>query len=668
MSNKDKEMQNQNDSFESLFQGIGDGMLPPKKLEQAVIEDSYYQGIAYAGAHVRKITGAIVAYAVCVMLLLGALMLLPRLLDEHSPVATEPQESTVTTEPPSTEEPSESLVSPNELLSFVLSKSNVTLICRAAEQSDDGNLLEETVRLYRNENLVYQKTEFAETSEEEYFDTQTSASYYRAKDGTWMKDTWQTVSWPTILDELEIATLFLDELYQLEDEVYTISLSGQSIIWGWAGTPPEGLVWTYTQQNDVYLFHVAISDDSGTVISELSLEITFDTAPAIELPAARTCNHEYAPTDENQEPTCAGQYEVYYICTKCGHEYNVWYDPIDHIYLNSVCIVCGAKCDRHVYVENGSTIYSCTDGQTISYSCKNCYDGYSEYIPGTGAHKFENGRCVGCTIDCEHDYENHECTMCGNICYHEFKGKSCTICGVWCEHQYKDSYCAKCDSSCSHEWETTVSWASTCTEGKVTTTACKYCGYNRSETTLAQGHVFENGNCKICKKKQTIVTVTDPNVTPGAECLLPQEVYQIYDEFDYDYYCTDPVGSFPIYYNVYTYFAGCTVTDIRLPVCWAEKGSVFTIRVVKTENGYQKGVVDTYQLVADRDMEKEWVLFSGLSIEVPEDCTLAFGWMSDTMCIARPADGFINGYCAWNDYAGSCGLTPLLMDVYGKKN
>ena len=90
MSNKDKEMQNQNDVLEKLFDGIGDQMLPPPELEKAVIRGMTYHGRVSAGVHVRKITGAIVAYAVCVLLMLGALTLLPKLFDTYPPVATEP--------------------------------------------------------------------------------------------------------------------------------------------------------------------------------------------------------------------------------------------------------------------------------------------------------------------------------------------------------------------------------------------------------------------------------------------------------------------------------------------------------------------------------------------------------------------------------------------------
>lgn len=97
MSNKDKEMKNMNDSFENLLDGIGDRMLPPPELEKAVIAGSYYRGRADAGMHVRKITGAIVAYAVGVMLFLGALMLLPRLFDTQPPMGTNPSIQTTDT-------------------------------------------------------------------------------------------------------------------------------------------------------------------------------------------------------------------------------------------------------------------------------------------------------------------------------------------------------------------------------------------------------------------------------------------------------------------------------------------------------------------------------------------------------------------------------------------
>jgi hypothetical protein len=123
----------------------------------------------------------------------------------------------------------------------------------------------------------------------------------------------------------------------------------------------------------------------------------------------------------------------------------------------------------------------------------------------------------------------------------------------------------------------------------------------------------------------------------------------------------------PYYYNVYTYFGGYTVTDIRVPVYRAEKGSVLTIGVARVENGIITDRIAFYELTADRAIDREWALFSGLSIKVPEGCTLTFGWTSDTLWYASPVSGHIPGYSHQDDYSGMGSQIPLIFDVYGKK-
>lgn len=82
------EQNNRSDALETILQGVGDQMLPPPELEKAVIAGVPYRGGIAAGIHVRKFVGAIVAYAVGIMLFLGAIMLWPRLFNTQSPVGT----------------------------------------------------------------------------------------------------------------------------------------------------------------------------------------------------------------------------------------------------------------------------------------------------------------------------------------------------------------------------------------------------------------------------------------------------------------------------------------------------------------------------------------------------------------------------------------------------
>lgn len=99
MSDKKNEMR-ENDPLQEKFAGIDRMVNAPPKVVEAVKSGVPIakEGIQYTpGYHVRKFTKVAVAYAVGVILLLGAIWLLPRLYSEESPVATQPDEITLTT-------------------------------------------------------------------------------------------------------------------------------------------------------------------------------------------------------------------------------------------------------------------------------------------------------------------------------------------------------------------------------------------------------------------------------------------------------------------------------------------------------------------------------------------------------------------------------------------
>lgn len=394
------------------------------------------------------------------------------------------------------------------------------------------------------------------------------------------------------------------------------------------------------------------------------------------------CNcDEHVWISSENTATCTEGCKVVNTCIKCGYSHEEWQKPLGHDYVDFVCTRCGDLGDPDVPPPRTLCEHD-SDLSTCPYC--NC-DG----------HEFADNTCTKCGLVCQHEYRiessffTHPCTgyktergvclLCGHTYEknidnvgHNYVDGICTKCGTECTHNYTDdtcdAVCTLCGKLQGHDYEEIVSTDRICTEGTVTTTTCSRCGYSYTEITPAKGHSYENGSCTVCGEKKKTVTVTDPDVTAGSESLLPEQMYQTYPSLKGDGITwVDPTMT-PYYYNVYTYFEGYTITDIRVPVYYAEKGSVFTIYVAKTQNGLITDRIASYQLTADRAIDREWVLFSGLSIEVPEGCTLTFGWMSDTLSYASPLSGHIPGYSRQDDYSGLGSQIPLIFDIYGKKS
>jgi hypothetical protein len=359
----------------------------------------------------------------------------------------------------------------------------------------------------------------------------------------------------------------------------------------------------------------------------------------------------------------------YYKATRSGLSYMFGGVDISAYYDK---IICDFKLENGVYTfrliweeQNFNWVYAISFG-TASITLPD------EDVPPPPAdceHGQDLANCPYCNCD-RHEFADNTCTKCGLVCQHEysdvFPNGICTKCGTECTHNYSDdtcdAVCTLCGKLQGHNYEEIVSTDRICTEGTVTTTTCRRCGYSYTETTPAKGHSYENGACTVCGEKQKVI-----EDTVGSMSLLPGQMYTTYSDLSGDgFYGLDPTTT-PVYYNVYTYFEGYTITSIRLPIYRAEKGSVFTVRVVETSGGINIKEIARYTLTADSAISRKWVLFTDLSMKVPEGCTLVFGWMSDDIELAMPTSGYIPGYSYRNDYAGSCGTAPLIMDIYGKK-
>ncbi|MBQ8288521.1 MAG: hypothetical protein IJX76_07105 [Clostridia bacterium] len=410
-----------------------------------------------------------------------------------------------------------------------------------------------------------------------------------------------------------------------------------------------------------------------------SVDPIVTSKPADDPGSSGQCNHKYVMLTMGLRPSCTEGEIRAYRCQYCGHSYSEQDPAPGHNFVDGVCTRCGeaevqaecehllpvgscpyCKCDEHEFVTTSTEVINpCIQDNVEVFTCTKCGLSYTATVSAPG-HFYENGVCTVCDHVCRHEYSdifhNGICTVCGMECEHDYVGDAC------------DVVCTRCGKRLGHDYDTITSIEQICTEGTLTTTACKRCGYGYTETTPAKGHSYKDGVCTVCGEAKKVISVTDPNVTAGSVSLLPEQMYQTYPNLSGDDFYRMDSTTTPVFYNVYTYFEGCTITDIRLPVYRAEEGSVFTVRVMRTNNGINAEEIATYKLTADRALSREWVLFSDLSIEVPEGCTLVFGWMSDTLELAQPMSGYIPGYSYCNDYRGSCGTVPLIMDIYGKRN
>ena len=593
-------------------------------------------GIRYtAGMHIRRVSKAVLLYAACVAILLGGVFLLPKLFENSDPVVTQPEE----------------MLSPGTVAEMVFSETNVTYTMESTSWKGNTTIQ----RMIRDGDKLYY---YQSGATERYYDVVRSMGYsYDKQNGVWVKNKAEGITWEILCANYFAGEYFNDYDYEEMNGYYQITESGLANLIG-AGVYHRTIC-DFTLKNGVYTFRLIRNDEEGNVYSSFIIEISFGTA-SVTLPDAKQCEHRYigvqcavcgevcshdfVTTDDT--PSCTEGIMKESTCFICGYSQSSWLEPLGHDYVDFVCTRCGDLGDPEV-----PPPADCEHGQDLT-TCPYC-------------------NCAG------HEFADNTCTKCGLVCQHEysevFPNGICTKCGTECTHNYSDDTCNAVCTLCGklqvHNYEEIVSTDRICTEGTVTTTACRRCGYSYTETTPAIGHSYDSkGVCTVCGEVKKAVTVTDSKVTAGSVSLLPGQMYQTYPSLKGDGFTwVDPTMT-PYYYNVYTYFGGYTVTDIRVPVYRAEKGSVLTIGVARVENGIITDRIAFYELTADRSMSGEWVLFSGLSIVVPEGCTLTFGWMSDTLWYTSPVSGHIPGYSQQDDYSGMGSQIPLIFDVYGKKN
>ena len=98
----DETNMDRNDALGEQLRTAYDKMKPPPALEKAVRNGVPYSGKVNAKLHIRRFSKAVVSYVMCIVLLIGGVYLVSRLMSEHTPVATDPSQTTTsdtTTDP-----------------------------------------------------------------------------------------------------------------------------------------------------------------------------------------------------------------------------------------------------------------------------------------------------------------------------------------------------------------------------------------------------------------------------------------------------------------------------------------------------------------------------------------------------------------------------------------
>ena len=155
---------------------------------------------------------------------------------------------------------------------------------------------------------------------------------------------------------------------------------------------------------------------------------------------------------------------------------------------------------EHSYEKTAESAPSCTEDGSITYTCTECGDSYTETVPATGHSYTSAVTAPTCT---KNGYTTYICTVCGDSYVgdtvaaldHDYK---MTMVAATCTKDGSKTYtCKRCGDSYTetipengHTYQTTVSEA-TCTRGGVTTYVCTACGDTYTETTEALGHDYD---------------------------------------------------------------------------------------------------------------------------------------------------------------------------------
>ena len=242
-------------------------------------------------------------------------------------------------------------------------------------------------------------------------------------------------------------------------------------------------------------------------------------------------------------PTCGNGGYTTHTCTACGNSYTDSRTPAtgEHVFddpRDPDCNLCGAPQDMsaHTYVSSVTVAATCGASGVMTYTCHHCGHSYTESIPATGVHTYDNacdGACNVCgftRIPADHVYD-HACDA------------NCNVCGeirVPANHVYDNL----CDTNCNvcgftrevgdHVYSSSVITAPTCGAAGVMAYGCVYCGYRFVAAIPATGeHRYDNGcdvHCNACGTPREVGDHLYDNACDGAcnECGATRTVAHAY--------------------------------------------------------------------------------------------------------------------------------------------
>lgn len=222
------------------------------------------------------------------------------------------------------------------------------------------------------------------------------------------------------------------------------------------------------------------------------------------------CGDERVPAEHQYvgkvslEPTCIDDGAMTYTCSECGDQYTEDIPATgDHVYDNAcdaTCNECSSEreTDGHQYDVTQSSAPTCGADGVTTYTCSECGDTYTEFFPATREHVYDNA-CDDICNNCDEprDVEDHV--------YDDEYDKDCNECGHVrlvpeepndCEHEYDNN----CDNTCNK-----------CAEERLVSdhvydnscdSTCNECGVERE----VGEHIYNNAcdpDCNECGESRT---------------------------------------------------------------------------------------------------------------------------------------------------------------------
>ena len=275
----------------------------------------------------------------------------------------------------------------------------------------------------------------------------------------------------------------------------------------------------YTRENLKTLFIDSINADSRFTIQDAWIEhvrggdypvhgsdaiVAVDKGGTYEYPQAEIVDKIFYINNTDSEVTIKADY--YQIATDFVDDSGTALADHWPVVVQFTYSIAGAH--EHSYQETSRVEATCTENGTITYTCVDGDDSYTETIPATG-HNYDNG-VVTKEATCEAaGIKTYTCANCAATYTEEIpaigshsydngvvtKAATCEAAGV------KTFTCSACNSTYTEEIPATghnydngvVTKAATCETAGVKTYTCSTCGKTYTEEIPATGHSYDNG-------------------------------------------------------------------------------------------------------------------------------------------------------------------------------